>query len=137
MLHSDFRILEAENGEQCVAMLEQYGTGIALILLDIVMPGMNGFEVLEYMTRNHWIEEVPVIMVSSENSEPYIRKAYELGVSDVCFSYAEPFSFTISLRYVIIFCCDTLILSLRMKRNYKWKRKRSFRCRIRTSSSLV
>lgn len=42
MLHSDFRILEAENGEQCVATLEQYGTGIALILLDIVMPGMNG-----------------------------------------------------------------------------------------------
>ena len=82
MLHSDFRILEAENGEQCVATLEQYGTGIALILLDIVMPGMNGFEVLEYMTRNHWIEEVPVIMISSENSEPYIRKAYELGVSD-------------------------------------------------------
>ena len=82
MLHSDFRILEAENGEQCVSMLEQYGTGIALILLDIVMPVMNGFEVLEYMTRNHWIEEVPVIMISSENSEPYIRKAYELGVSD-------------------------------------------------------
>ncbi|MEQ2563394.1 diguanylate cyclase [Ventrimonas sp. CLA-AP-H27] len=82
MLHSDFRILEAENGEQCVTMLEQYGTGIALILLDIVMPGMNGFEVLESMTRNHWIEEIPVIMISSENSEPYIRKAYELGVSD-------------------------------------------------------
>lgn len=82
MLHADFRILEAENGEQCVSMLEQYGTGIALILLDIVMPVMNGFEVLEYMTRNHWIEEVPVIMISSENSEPYIRKAYELGVSD-------------------------------------------------------
>ena len=82
MLHSDFHILEAENGEQCVTMLEQYGTGIALILLDIVMPGMNGFEVLESMTRNHWNEEVPVIMISSENSEPYIRKAYELGVSD-------------------------------------------------------
>lgn len=82
MLHSDFRILEAQNGEQCISMLEQYGTGIALILLDIVMPVMNGFEVLEYMTRNHWIEEVPVIMISSENSEPYIRKAYELGVSD-------------------------------------------------------
>lgn len=82
MLHSDFRILEAENGEQSISVLEQYGTGIALILLDIVMPGMNGFEVLEYMTRNHWIEEVPVIMISSENSESYIRKAYELGVSD-------------------------------------------------------
>ena len=82
MLHSDFRILEAENGEQSISVLEQYGTVIALILLDIVMPGMNGFEVLEYMTRNHWIEEVPVIMISSENSESYIRKAYELGVSD-------------------------------------------------------
>lgn len=81
MLHSDFHILEAENGEQCVTMLEQYGTECA-DPSGIVMPGMNGFEVLESMTRNHWIEEVPVIMISSENSEPYIRKAYELGVSD-------------------------------------------------------
>ena len=105
MLHSDFRILEAENGEQCVAMLEQYGTGIALILLDIVMPGMNGFEVLEYMPRNHWIEEVPVIMVSSENSEPYIRKAYELGVSDVCFSYAV---FRMQSLFRLQFLCGML-----------------------------
>ncbi len=46
-------------------------------------------------------------------------------------------SFTISLRYVIIFCCDSLTILLKMKGNYKWKRKRSFRCRIRTSSFLV
>ncbi len=82
MLRADFSILEADNGKQCLSLLEQYGTGISLILLDIVMPDMNGFEVLEYMIRNHWIEEIPVIMISSENSENLIRKAYELGVSD-------------------------------------------------------
>ncbi len=63
-------------------MLQQYGTGIALVLLDIVMPVMDGFEVLTHMTRNHWIEDIPVIMISSEESEAYIRRAYELGVSD-------------------------------------------------------
>ena len=77
-----YHILEAENGEQSISVLEQYGTGIALILLDIVMPGMNGFEVLEYMTRNHWIEEVPVIMISSEDSLEYIKRAFDLGASD-------------------------------------------------------
>lgn len=53
-------------GEECLRLLEEYGTGLALILLDIVMPGMDGFGVLDYMNRNHWIEEVPVIMISSE-----------------------------------------------------------------------
>mgnify|MGYP002226457718 CR=1 FL=1 len=53
-----------------------------MILLDIVMPGMNGFQVLHDMNKNHWIEDVPVIMISSEDSEKSIRRAYEMGVSD-------------------------------------------------------
>ena len=57
-------------------------TGISLVLLDIVMPVVDGFEVLDVMVHNHWIEDIPVIMISSEDSEPYIRRAYELGVSD-------------------------------------------------------
>ena len=82
ILGSDYNILEATNGKECLAMLEQYDTGIALILLDIVMPVMDGFEVLGVMNRNHWIEDIPVIMISSEDSDPVVRHAYELGVSD-------------------------------------------------------
>lgn len=82
MLHRDFDILEAENGKECLDILQQYGMGISLVLLDIVMPVVDGFEVLDVMVHNHWIEDIPVIMISSEDSEPYIRRAYELGVSD-------------------------------------------------------
>lgn len=82
MLKDDFEIIEATNGQECVSTLEKYGKEISLVLLDIVMPVMDGFEVLMYMNRNHWIEDVPVIMISSEESENYIRKAFKFGVSD-------------------------------------------------------
>ncbi len=82
MLEDEFDILEAENGAQCLDMLDQYGTGISLVLLDIVMPGMDGFEVLSVMNRKHLIDDIPVIMISSEDSQNIIRRAYELGVSD-------------------------------------------------------
>lgn len=82
MLGVGFNVLEAENGERCISMLEQYGTGISLILLDIVMPGMSGFDVLSYMNDNHFIDDIPVIMISSDHSEDTVREAYELGVSD-------------------------------------------------------
>ena len=82
MLQDDFRILEAENGEEALKMLKQYDTGISLMLLDIVMPVMNGFEVLAAMAREHWMDDIPVIMISSEESEDYIRRAYEMGIAD-------------------------------------------------------
>ena len=82
MLQDDFRILEAENGEEALKMLKQYDTGISLMLLDIVMPVMNGFEVLAAMAREHWMDDIPVIMISSEGSEEYIRWAYEMGIAD-------------------------------------------------------
>ena len=82
MLKSDFRILEAADGEECISLLEQYGTGISLIMLDIVMPSLDGFSVLAYMNRKHWIDDIPVIMISSEESGSYIQRAYEMGVSD-------------------------------------------------------
>ena len=82
MLQDDFRILEAENGEEALKMLKQYGMGISLMLLDIVMPVMNGFEVLAAMAREHWMDDIPVIMISSEGSEDYIRRAYEMGIAD-------------------------------------------------------
>ena len=82
MLGHEFRILEAENGRECVNMLEQYGTGISLILLDIFMPVMDGFEVLAYMNKYHWIDQIPVIMISSENAASYVERAYDLGVTE-------------------------------------------------------
>ena len=82
MLENDFDIVEAENGEECLALLRQYGKEISIVLLDIVMPVMDGFEVLASMNRNRWIEDIPVIMISSEESDAFIRKAFQLGVSD-------------------------------------------------------
>ena len=82
ILKENYRILEAANGEECLEQLERSGTGISLVLLDIVMPEMDGFEVLAAMNQKHWIEDIPVIMISSEDSDSYIRRAYEMGVSD-------------------------------------------------------
>lgn len=82
ILKDEYRILEAANGEECIDLLKQYGTGIALLLLDINMPVMDGFEVLALMNRKNWIEDIPVIMISSEDSASYVRKAYEMGASD-------------------------------------------------------
>lgn len=82
MLKGEFEILEAENGEKCLDMLSRYETKISLILLDIVMPGMDGFGVLEYMNRNNLIEDIPVIMISGEDSGEVIKRAYERGVTD-------------------------------------------------------
>ena len=97
ILGSDYNILEATNGKECLAMLEQYGTGIALILLDIVMPVMDGFAVLSEMNRSHWIEDIPVIMISSEDADTVVRRAYELGVSDYV---SRPFDAGIVYRRV-------------------------------------
>lgn len=82
ILKDEYRILEAANGEECINLLKQYGTGIALLLLDINMPVMDGFEVLALMNRKHWIEDIPVIMIFSEDSASYVRRAYEMGASD-------------------------------------------------------
>ncbi len=82
MLKNEFEILEAENGEAGINMLENYETKISLVLLDIVMPVMDGFGVLEYMNRNNMIDNIPVIMISGEDSGEVIKRAYECGVSD-------------------------------------------------------
>ena len=82
MLGDDFDIIVAENGMECMELLKQYGKEISVVLLDIVMPLMDGFEVLTHMNRNRWIEDIPVIMISSEGSDAYIRRAFQLGLSD-------------------------------------------------------
>ena len=82
ILSEEYDILEADSGETCIDMLRKYETGISLVLLDIVMPGMDGFGVLNYMNRHHYLEDIPVIMISSEDSTETVRRAYEMGVSD-------------------------------------------------------
>ncbi|MEC4293882.1 GGDEF/HDGYP domain-containing response regulator [Adlercreutzia shanghongiae] len=82
MIGDSFRIIEAEDGKQAVAQLQKEGTGISLVLLDYVMPHMNGFDVLDLMNKNGWIKDIPVIMVSAESDAAYVERAYELGVTD-------------------------------------------------------
>ena len=82
MLGDEFDILEAADGKECISVIRKYGRDIALVLLDIVMPEMDGFEVLEFMNKYEWIDDIPVIMISSEDSAASVKKAYEMGVSD-------------------------------------------------------
>ena len=82
ILRDSYHILEAENGRECMEKLQAEAGNIALVLLDINMPVMDGFEVLKAMNANHTIEDIPVIMISSEDSDATIRRSYELGASD-------------------------------------------------------
>lgn len=82
MLNDEYEILEAEDGEKGVTILQQYSAELSVVLLDIVMPKMDGFEVLVMMNKYHWIEDVPVIMISAENSVSYMERAFELGITD-------------------------------------------------------
>ena len=82
ILGGDYSILEAENGQECLEKMQAEAGNIALVLLDINMPLMDGFEVLKAMNANHTIEDTPVIMISSEDSDAAIRRSYELGASD-------------------------------------------------------
>ena len=81
ILGETYNYLEAENGNQAIQMIGE-NIGIDLMLLDINMPQMNGFEVLKIMKRSQCIEETPVIMISSEESVDTMREAYEMGITD-------------------------------------------------------
>lgn len=108
MLGDGYELLEAENGRQAVAIL-QSATDIDLLLLDIMMPEMDGFEVLAMMNKYHWIDEVPVIMISAENASSYVERAYDLGATDYI---SRPFDMAVVRRRVI----NTLMLYAKQKR---------------------
>ena len=82
MLSDDYDIVEAADGEEALSILKERVYDIDLVLLDIIMPAVDGFGVLDVMKRYHWIDNTPVIMISSETSQSYIRKAFELGVTE-------------------------------------------------------
>ncbi len=97
MLQDGYDIVEAEDGEKAIEQLHEYGKGISLVLLDLLMPVMDGFDVLAYMGTNKWLEDIPVIMISSEDSAPYVKRAYELGATDYI---GRPFDANVVYRRV-------------------------------------
>ncbi len=109
MLESEYEIIEAENGEEAIGILEERRTELALILLDIVMPRMDGFGVLEIMNKRDWIEDVPVIMISSESGAAPVKRAYEMGISDYI---SRPFDSTVVHRRVV----NTIMLYAKQKK---------------------
>ena len=103
MLEQDYDIIEVTGGEETLAALQTYRGEISALLLDIVMPGMGGFEVLEEMRSRHWLDDVPTIMISAETGNAYIDRAFSLGASDYI---SRPFA-PVVVRHRII---NTILL---------------------------
>ena len=82
ILEETYEIIEADGGNEALHKIDEYRMKISLVLLDIIMPEKDGFEVLKYMEEERLISDIPVIIISSEDSANYIRRAYEMGVSD-------------------------------------------------------
>ena len=98
ILGEEYEIMEAEDGVQAIAMLQKYTIGISAVLLDIVMPNMDGFEVLTVMNQRKWIEDTPVIMISAETDSSQVERAYDLGATDFI---TRPFDAFIVHRRVV------------------------------------
>ena len=97
MLGNEYEILEAENGAQAVEILREHISDLSLILLDVQMPQMDGLEVLIHMNQSHWIDSIPVVMISSETAPKFIERAYDLGATDYI---ARPYNTMIVRRRV-------------------------------------
>ena len=82
LLSDEYDIIEAKDGDEAIEILEKMAKEITLVLLDMVMPGKDGLEVLEIMNEKEWIKGTPVVMISAETSSPHVEKAFELGVTD-------------------------------------------------------
>ena len=109
ILCEDYELQEAANGVRALEILGEYGGDVDLMLLDITMPEMDGFEVLSYMNRSGLIENIPVIMISAENATSYVERAYEMGVTDYI---QRPFDVRVVRRRVV----NTLMLYARQER---------------------
>ena len=109
ILGDGYHILEAENGQECLEKLRAEAGNITLVLLDINMPVMDGFEVLAMMKKCHRIDDIPVIMISAENASSFVERAYDLGASDYI---SRPFDCMVVRRRVV----NALILAAKQKR---------------------
>ena len=109
ILGESFEILEADSGKEGLKLLRRYGTQISVVLLDIIMPETNGFDVLDEMNREHWLDNIPVIMISADDSDENIRRAFDLGVTDyIC----RPFDAKVVERRIR----NTITLNLKQRR---------------------
>ncbi len=109
MLGQEYEILEAEDGAAALGALQAHTEDISLVLLDAVMPRVDGFGVLAVMKRRHWIEDIPVIMISAESGSSQVERAYEMGVTDFI---ARPFDSLIVRRRVV----NTIMLYAKQKK---------------------
>lgn len=109
MLGNEYEIIEAEDGAAAIAALQKYVLDISLVLLDAVMPHVDGFEVLTVMNQKHWIEDIPVIMISAESGSSQLKRAYELGVTDFI---TRPFD-TLVVRTRVV---NTILLYAKQKK---------------------
>ncbi len=109
MLSGEYEIIEAEDGAAAIAVLQKNVLDISLVLLDVVMPRVDGFEVLNVMNQKQWIEHIPVIMISAESGSSQVRRAYEMGVTDFI---ARPFD-TLIVRCRVR---NTILLYAKQKR---------------------
>lgn len=109
ILEDQYDIVEAENGAEAVAILLQERTDFSLLLLDIMMPQMDGFEVLTCINKNHWNDTFAVIMISADDSPANIKRAYDLGAFDYI---SRPFDSTIVQRRI----SNTMFLYARQQR---------------------
>lgn len=109
MLGDEYDIIEAENGVEGIAVLSKRRNDISIMLLDLVMPQMDGFGVLKVMSEKGWIEDVPVVIISAENNPSQIAKAYDLGATDFI---VRPFDSLVVHRRVV----NTLLLYTKQKK---------------------
>ena len=136
ILEEEYDIIQAKDGVQAVDCLQKHAEEISLLLLDIVMPKMDGFEVLSYMNKEHWIEAIPVVIISSENSPVYIKRGYDLGATDFI---GKPFDANMVLRR----SANAILLGAKQRRmtsivsNQIYEREKSSKLMINILSHIV
>ncbi|WP_434693720.1 diguanylate cyclase [Hungatella sp. SB206] len=109
ILEEQYDVAEAENGAEAISLLSRHRTDYSLLLLDIMMPEMDGFEVLAYINKYHWNDTLAVIMISADDSPANIKLAYDLGAFDYI---SRPFDSTIVQRRI----SNTMLLYARQQR---------------------
>ena len=136
ILEEEYDIIQANDGVQAVDCLQRHAEEISLLLLDIVMPHMDGFEVLSYMNKEHWIDSIPVVIISSENSPIYIKRGYDLGTTDFI---GKPFDANMVLRR----SANAILLGAKQRRmtsivsNQIYEREKSSKLMINILSHIV
>ena len=136
ILEEEYDIIQVNDGVQAVDCLQRQAEEISLLLLDIVMPHMDGFEVLSYMNKEHWIDAIPVVIISSENSPIYIKRGYDLGATDFI---GKPFDANMVLRR----SANAILLGAKQRRmtsivsNQIYEREKSSKLMINILSHIV